>query len=95
MKRRESYENYKTSRVVSSLSMIQSALEPLIIEATSPNLSQSQQRARNLNVFTLVQSLVASADMFISCCMEIFKGYKEVNSQIICELEQLRTNSKK
>lgn len=88
--------NDRTSRVLHSLSLIEDALEPLIAHTISPNV-QRQTSAKfqpKINVFKLVKSLVDATDAFINCSSDIFKDYTEVNSEILVEIDNLRTKSR-
>jgi len=90
----------RVSRVMHSLSLIEDALEPLIVQTISPSadgrrthLAGAQQK--KVDVFKLVGSLVDSIDAFIECSSEIFKEYAEINSEILIEIEKLRSISRR
>ena len=90
----------RTSRVIHSLSMIEDALEPLIRQTTSPQ-GESQRRSKSinpqkkLNVFKLVETLVYAIDAFINSSSQIFKDYTELSSEILVEIENLRSMSRR
>ncbi len=94
-KRNSRYElgSDRTSRVLHSLSLIEDALEPLIVQAISP-LTPSKNQQKKINIFKLVETLVNSIDAFINCSEQIFKDYGEINSQILIEIEKLRSISR-
>lgn len=88
-------ENDRTSRVLHSLSLIEDVLEPLILYTMTPNTNQACSPGSKIKVHDLVKALVDSTDDFIFSTSEIFKNYKEINSEIIIEIENLRAKSKR